>query len=117
MLESGCKLPQARPNGYVMIDEKKQQAMLFCQDGYLSAGSTNTYCDGVAWDRELGECRPDVQHTKSCDFETSDLCEWTQDGENDFPWVRRNGWTSFEKLEYGPKHDHTVSMVNGGAWV
>lgn len=92
-----------------MIDEKKQQAMLFCQDGYLSAGSKNAFCDGVQWDRELGDCRPDVQHTKSCDFETSDLCEWTQDSENDFPWVRRNGWTSFEKLEFGPKHDHTVS--------
>lgn len=92
-----------------MIDEKKQQAMLFCQDGYLGAGSTNAFCDGSEWDRELGECRPDTQHTKFCDFETSDLCEWTQDGENDFPWLRRNGWTSFEKLEYGPKHDHTVS--------
>lgn len=91
-----------------MIEDKKQKLMLFCQDGYLSAGSTIAYCDGRQWDRELGECRPDNGHTKSCDFETSNLCEWTQDTENDFPWIRKSGWTSYEKLEFGPKHDHTV---------
>lgn len=108
ILESGCKAPTQRQNGWVMTDAKKQNAMLFCPDGYLSAGSTMAYCDGQQWDRELGECRQDIGYSKICDFETVDLCEWTQDSNNDFPWVRRSGWNSFEKLEFGPKHDHTV---------
>lgn len=91
-----------------MSDEKKQRSMLFCQDGYVSAGSAIAFCDGKNWDRTLGECRLDVNHTKVCDFETVSLCGWTQDNENDFHWARRNGWVSYEKLEFGPKHDHTV---------
>lgn len=108
LIEPGCKIPQKRENGFVMTDEKKQKVLLFCQDGYISSGSTIAFCDGVKWDRELGECRKDVGYTKMCDFETSTLCGWTQDTENDFFWARRNGWTSYEKFEFGPKHDHTV---------
>lgn len=108
LLESGCKAPAQRPNGWVMVDAKKQIAMIFCHDGYLNAGSTAAYCDGQQWDRELGECRPDAGYSKACDFETNDLCAWTQDSSNDFAWVRRSGWNSFEKVEFGPKHDHTV---------
>lgn len=108
-LEPGCQIPSDRTNGSVMMDEKKQTVMLFCQNGYLSAGSTMAYCNGRQWDRELGNCRPDKGHTKVCDFETNDLCEWIQDPENEFPWLRKNGWTSFEKIEFGPKHDHTVN--------
>ncbi|XP_031625309.1 uncharacterized protein LOC116341763, partial [Contarinia nasturtii] len=51
--------------------------------------------------------RLDVGHTKSCDFETVSLCGWKEDTENDFHWMQRNGWNSYEKLESGPKHDHT----------
>lgn len=80
-----------------------------CQFGYDLAGSESAYCDGRHWDRELGECRPTIGLTKSCDFETADLCGWTQDSqENDFPWFRRNGWNAIGKLKFGPKHDHTV---------
>lgn len=91
-----------------MVDEKKETVMLFCKEGYLSAGTTIAFCDGQQWDRELGECRLDRENPKICDFETGNVCEWTQDGENDFPWLRKNGWNSFEKIEFGPKHDHTV---------
>lgn len=93
-----------------MLDEKKQKLMLFCQDGFIAAGSTISFCDGKDWDRQLGECRFDVGHSKVCDFETVSLCGWTQDASSDIHWVRKNGWTSYEKLEYGPKHDHTVSV-------
>lgn len=97
-----------RQKGWVMNDEKKQKSMVFCQDGYIVAGSSTAFCDGEKWDRELGECRLDVNHTKMCDFETTSMCGWEPDDDNDFHWTRRNGWTSFEKLEFGPRHDHTV---------
>lgn len=84
--------------------------MLFCQDTFVAAGTTIAFCNGTSWDRNLGYCRSDVGHSKVCDFETISICGWTQDEEeNDFHWVRKSGWNSFEKLEYGPKHDHTVN--------
>lgn len=96
-----------------MLDGKKQKSMLFCQDGFVTAGNGIAFCNGEKWDRNLGECRLDVGHSKMCDFEAVHLCGWTQDGDNDndFQWVQKNGWTSFEKLEYGPKHDHTVGNL------
>lgn len=112
--EGGCKLPQQHLNGWIMTDEKKEQANLFCHDGFLNAGSSYALCDGMQWDRELGECRQDVAYTKKCDFETTSQCGWTEESDNDFPWLRKNGWNSFEKIEYGPKHDHTVR--NGFLW-
>lgn len=93
-----------------MLDEKKQKSMLFCQEGFVSAGSSISFCNGLTWDRELGDCRLDTGHSNMCDFESVSICGWTQDDGNDFHWIRKNGWNSFEKLEYGPKHDHTVSM-------
>lgn len=108
ILESGCKMPPQREHGIVMMNEKRQQALLFCHEGYSSAGSSAAYCNGQHFDRELGQCRLNVGHTKSCDFETTDLCGWIQGYDNEFPWIQRNGWNSFEKVDFGPKHDHTV---------
>lgn len=85
--------------------------MLFCHDEFVAAGNSISFCNGTSWDRQLGECRLDVGHSKVCDFETISICGWTQYEENDFKWVRKSGWTSFEKLEYGPKHDHTVGNM------
>lgn len=113
LVGGGCKMTDQRANGWVMTDEKKQQAMLYCHVGFSSAGSSYAYCNGAQWDRELGECRPSViENTKTCDFETISQCGWTEAIDNDFHWLRRNGWNSYEKLESGPKHDHTVRKHN-----
>ncbi|XP_055313712.1 MAM and LDL-receptor class A domain-containing protein 1-like isoform X2 [Sitodiplosis mosellana] len=116
-IKTGCPHPQRRSNGLVMLDEKKQKSMLFCQEGYVAAGSSISFCNGNTWDRELGECRLDVGHSKICDFESVSICGWTQDDGNDFHWVRKNGWNSFEKLEYGPKHDHTKGIPLEGHYM
>lgn len=80
-----------------------------CDVGFDLAGSAITYCDGEEWDRQLGECREESSQPKVCDFETASLCGWTQNrGENDFNWIRKNGFNSFGTLKFGPKHDHTV---------
>lgn len=98
-----------RPNGIVQLQKDKLAMKLSCNFGFDLAGSEASYCDGEQWDRELGECRPDIGHKKVCDFETADLCGWTQNQrENDFLWRRRNGWNAIGKLKFGPKHDHTV---------
>lgn len=110
-LESGCSsVTQHKSNGRVELERNQITLKLTCNDGFNLAGSETAYCDGREWDRELGECREDVGHTKVCDFETAYLCGWTQDErENGFPWRRRNGWNAIGNLKFGPKHDHTVS--------
>lgn len=109
VLESGCNTTISRSNGFVEYQKNKMVAKLSCLFEYDLAGSEIAYCDGEKWDRELGSCRQDVEHSKVCDFETATMCGWTQDQrENSFPWVRRNGWNAIGKLKFGPKHDHTV---------
>lgn len=98
-----------RSNGTVQLQHDRMTLKLSCKFGFDLAGSETAYCNGKRWDRELGDCRPDIGHSKVCDFETADLCGWSQDRiENDFLWVRRNGWNTNGKLKFGPKHDHTV---------
>ena len=102
-----------RPNGIVQLLKDTVTLKLSCNFGFDLAGSETSYCNGEQWDRELGECRPVVSYSKVCDFETSDLCGWTQnERENAFPWRRRNGWNAIGKLKFGPKHDHTVWVVH-----
>lgn len=109
--ESGCRQTPQRSNGLIQLENDDITVKLSCNYGYNLAGQETAYCDGRQWDRELGECREDLGRTKVCDFETANLCEWTQDlRENDFPWKRRNGWNAIGKLKFGPKHDHTVSF-------
>lgn len=42
-----------------------------------------------------------------CDFETQDMCGWINDPENDYSWVRRDGFNTFQHIVSGPSHDHT----------
>lgn len=81
---------------------------MYCDRGYKRSGNSVAYCDGRHWDRVLGDCRSSNVDTKVCDFEVDSICDWTTDPKNDFQWVRKSGWKSFEKIETGPKHDHTV---------
>lgn len=104
--ETGCKRLDAPPGG--LVGDHGTKAFLFCDDGHINAGNAITFCDGNDWDRKLGECRLGIEDTKSCDFETNSICGWATDLYDDFKWVRKNGWSSFERLDSGPKHDHTV---------
>lgn len=108
-LETGCKIIQHRANGTIQLQRDKMTLKLSCNVGFDLAGSELTHCDGEQWDRELGECRQESVQSMVCDFETATLCGWTQnDGENDFSWIRKNGFNSFGRLKFGPTHDHTV---------
>lgn len=112
-LEAGCTELQNRDNAVVKVSKNKLKMELLCDPGYVLASSPSAFCNGKNWDRKLGECRLDSELTEHCDFETHDTCGWTQDGDRDFDWVRRNGWnlsnkTNKYKLVSGPRHDHTV---------
>ena len=46
----------------------------------------------------------------NCDFETN-LCNWTQDANNDFDWFRASGAT--DSAGTGPGSDHTIGDQTG----
>ena len=47
----------------------------------------------------------EVSPTATCAFETSDLCGYTQDKDDDFDWSRHRGDTA--SFDTGPVDDHT----------
>lgn len=107
--ESGCSKPQfSVAYGHVLALADTAKKVLVCNYGFLLKGSAMSFCNGTHWDRSLGYCEEDDHQTMQCDFEAKNFCEWQTDA-SDITWQRRNGWTSFERVEYGPKHDHTVS--------
>ncbi|KAI8507319.1 MAM domain-containing glycosylphosphatidylinositol anchor protein 2 [Branchiostoma belcheri] len=55
---------------------------------------------------QSGQCT-----TLSCDFETSDLCGYTQDTTNDQDWIRHSGPTPTTNT--GPSVDHTLGTALG----
>lgn len=96
-------------NGLIALLNNDASALLFCNPGYVVAGSALTFCDGKQWDRAIGSCRETAIGAETwCDFETSGICGWTADPHNDFEWKRRSGYVTNRQLRTGPKHDHTV---------
>ena len=47
----------------------------------------------------------------SCDFESQDVCGYTQDKTDDFDWTRDYGGTG--TANSGPSVDHTYGTKNG----
>lgn len=82
--------------------------LLFCMPGFQLVGSSASFCNGTHWDRPLGNCRETrIGPLTACDFETDDICGWMNDPSNDYEWVRRSGYNTFEHVVSGPSHDHT----------
>lgn len=107
--ESGCDSPPFDVNnGHILLLENTKK-VLVCNYGYHVNGSSIAFCNGESWDRPLGTCAAALGDSMSCDFETNNLCGWQSELRTSFVWKRRNGWVSFEQLDYGPKHDHTVN--------
>lgn len=47
----------------------------------------------------------------NCDFETSNICGYTQDKSDDFDWTRASGGTT--SAGTGPSSDHTYGTKAG----
>lgn len=47
----------------------------------------------------------------TCDFESSNLCEWKNDKTDNFDWTWKSGSTSTTNT--GPTNDHTTNTASG----
>nr|CAD7407717.1 unnamed protein product [Timema poppensis] len=53
----------------------------------------------------------------ACDFESEDLCGWTQDPHHDFDWRRQSGPTPSGHVGTGPSYDHTLGSGLSGHYM
>ncbi|XP_062535202.1 MAM and LDL-receptor class A domain-containing protein 2-like [Armigeres subalbatus] len=114
-VKSGCVDLAAVDNGFILYENEKAAATLFCDGGYKLAGSMYSYCNGSSWDRLLGSCRPTgMAVAVSCDFEVDDLCGWENEATHSVDWERSSGVASRRALKTGPKHDHTTGEPLNG---
>ncbi|XP_051465140.1 MAM and LDL-receptor class A domain-containing protein 1 [Apus apus] len=96
-----CALPPLAlscegPNHFWCRDTKA------CIDSLLVCDLVDNCGDGSDEDN----CNPDLQ----CDFENG-LCNWEQDVEDDFDWIRVQGTTP--TVNTGPLKDHTTGTARG----
>ncbi|KAJ8299199.1 hypothetical protein KUTeg_023259 [Tegillarca granosa] len=93
------------------VDPKYKGALLefSCDDGRTLEGVDNLYCDGTSWNADPPRCLNTIAE-KECDFESQDLCGWTQDTDDNFDWIWHTGTTSTART--GPKTDHTLEYLN-----
>ncbi|XP_072046224.1 uncharacterized protein [Amphiura filiformis] len=54
---------------------------------------------------------PKATSTLNCNFESSNICDFTQAVDDDFDWIVKNGSTRSERT--GPSSDHTYGTVAG----
>lgn len=117
-LEGGCSEVIAAENSFIQMEKNDAVVMLFCDPGYVVAGSNMAFCDGRNWDRNIGKCRETrVGPETWCDFEVHDYCGWTSDPDQDFEWKRRNGYVLSQKVNVGPMHDHTQMKPLAGHYM
>lgn len=91
---------------------------LFCHTGFKRRGPIRVHCNGTHWDQPLGLCI-EVQTfpVTSCDFESEEWCEWSQDATKNFLWKRSNGISKHWSIAVGPSHDHTTGLALTGFYM
>lgn len=89
---------------------------LSCMYGNELIGNQITFCNGIQWDRTIGNCVL-TNNTRSsvCDFESITMCGWTDDHTSDYTWIRRNG--AIGPIRTGPSHDHTIGIPLEGHYM
>lgn len=117
-VKPGCfPLPSLR-NGQILESYKGAVVRLLCNPGYSLFGSSFMYCNGAVWNDTISECRASEKMVQTwCDFESPDLCGWTQDPHHNFDWSRRNFQTPSGNVGTGPSFDHTLGPGRGGYYM
>ncbi|XP_046984900.1 zonadhesin-like isoform X1 [Schistocerca americana] len=118
----GCDVVPDPTSGSWQLSMGGAVATLVCDPGYTlsSSASSQIYCNGRVWrPRNLSPaCRALIHSPKSsCDFESEDICGWSQDSVTDFLWIRNNYSTPSGHLKTGPSFDHTYGSGFGGHYM
>lgn len=118
LIGAGCDTVQTPSNSDINVQHHGASVSLFCKSGYQVVGNREAYCDGMEWDRTLGTCQAAETATRTeCDFEATDACGWENDSDNNYDWIRRNGFESFHSFVSGPTHDHTTGKPLTGHYM
>lgn len=112
-------MPTDPENGEITYEEDRLSVSLICHESYVVAGNPQAFCDGVGWDRHLGSCRHRNHSLNShaCDFETADLCGWSNCVTHQPPWKRGGTSSRLTMSNTGPRHDHTLQTSFGGHYM
>lgn len=88
----GChKTYSSNVNGQFFESYRGAVVKVVCNPGYTLIGSSSVYCNGIAWNETFPRCKAaEPNPLKSCQFETDDLCGWSQDPIHDIDWKRQN---------------------------
>ncbi|XP_050357079.1 MAM and LDL-receptor class A domain-containing protein 2-like [Nymphalis io] len=116
-IRPGCTVPSIE-NGLHMSNFDDAWVIYFCLPGHKLEGSSVIYCDGRRWNATAPTCVDSTTVSAlSCDFETPDICGWTQSELHDFDWRRLNMKTPSSFLMTGPSYDHTYGQGGSGYYM
>ncbi|PNF23103.1 hypothetical protein B7P43_G09127 [Cryptotermes secundus] len=117
-VKSGCvSLPYLK-NGQVVESYRGAVVKFLCNPGYSLFGSSIMYCNGAVWNGTIPECKASEKIAQTwCDFESQDLCGWTQDPHHNFDWSRQNFQALSGSVDTGPSFDHTLGPGRGGYYM
>ncbi|XP_026492920.2 uncharacterized protein LOC113398401 isoform X1 [Vanessa tameamea] len=116
-IRPGCEVPNI-DNGLHMSNFDDAWVIYFCLPGHKLVGSSVIYCDGRRWNSTAPTCVDSTAVSAlSCDFETPDICGWTQSELHDFDWRRLNKKTPSSFLMTGPSYDHTYGQGGSGYYM
>ncbi|RVE48736.1 hypothetical protein evm_006630 [Chilo suppressalis] len=116
-VKPGCIVPILK-HGLTVPSVAEAWVGFFCMPGYKLVGSPAIYCDGRHWNATAPTCiDSSVTSNLSCNFESPDLCGWTQDALHDFDWERLNKKTPSYFLFTGPSYDHTYGKEGSGYYM
>ncbi|XP_041674064.1 MAM and LDL-receptor class A domain-containing protein 1-like [Drosophila eugracilis] len=115
--KTGCKEVQSPKNGSI-VSVEGLKAVATCDEGFVLSGNKVTYCNGVNWNTDLGEClRINATVDYSCNFETEDQCGWKANDDQSNPWRRISAANHFHSMRTGPQRDHTFQSDSKGHFI
>lgn len=117
-VKSGCVPLPFLKSGQVVESYRGAVVKFLCNPGYSLFGSSFMYCNGTVWNGTIPECKASEKIVQTwCDFESQDLCGWTQDPHHNFDWSRQNFQTLSGSVGTGPSFDHTLGPGRGGYYM
>ncbi|XP_069693713.1 uncharacterized protein [Periplaneta americana] len=117
-VKSGCDALPSLTNGQILESYRGAVVKFLCNPGYALYGSSLIYCDGDNWNATTPQCKASEKMAQTwCDFESQDLCGWTQDPHHNFDWSRQNFQTPSGNVGTGPSFDHTLGPDKGGYYM